>query len=473
MPAAAPTRVRRPLHGRRAVVQGGHAAGQAGPRQLPARPPCAAGRHAAVLAGLLAAPVSRALGPPPECTRCRSATAHLGPACRGGALRNAAHACLDRALHPCVQEPSAARVHGGDGGAALDAVPPLGRRPAAQPRAAAGLGGRGPECARPGGRWVAGCRRTAGAVTQGCCPAAALCMRTHRSCGQLAGADRSEGQWFASSVAVLLPTWPSPEQPHGAWCLLCGSPAVSCQLALRVPAPLSLGWGPPVVPVARHAHARRLHLASPRPAALFPPSTALLLHVLLAWLTWNPGYCSTPLLAAPLSRQRQASLATALDTFSLPLAAMQPTAAQAPKLTGEPACRYGDGSSVGVGFFSAIRQAALPAAPGAHTQASILCAWPQRCGSTSPSTSRRRCSTFGCGLRRCASARRPPPRRGSAACGSGWPAQRRPATAACTATLVVARRRRRCCAPRFLTTLWPPAGVWCSDDLGAAACRDR
>ena len=62
---------------------------------------------------------------------------------------------------------------------------------------------------------------------------------------------------------------------------------------------------------------------------VLPPLPALLLHVGHTVLTWNPAYCSTPLLAAPLSRSRQAVLAHWLELGGLPLAAMQPIAGAA------------------------------------------------------------------------------------------------------------------------------------------------
>ena len=72
---------------------------------------------------------------------------------------------------------------------------------------------------------------------------------------------------------------------------------------------------------------------------VLPPLPALLLHVGHTVLTWNPAYCSTPLLAAPLSRSRQAVLAHWLELGGLPLAAMQPIAGQlAMTYEGEAAC---------------------------------------------------------------------------------------------------------------------------------------
>lgn len=74
---------------------------------------------------------------------------------------------------------------------------------------------------------------------------------------------------------------------------------------------------------------------------VLPPLPALLLHVGHTVLTWNPAYCSTPLLAAPLSRSRQAVLAHWLELGGLPLAATQPMwiAWQlATKFRGEAAC---------------------------------------------------------------------------------------------------------------------------------------
>ena len=73
---------------------------------------------------------------------------------------------------------------------------------------------------------------------------------------------------------------------------------------------------------------RSLGLALIACCHVLPPLPALLLQAGHTALTWNPGYCSTLLLAAPLAQQRQAALARVLELGSLPLAAVQPIAGQ-------------------------------------------------------------------------------------------------------------------------------------------------
>ena len=61
---------------------------------------------------------------------------------------------------------------------------------------------------------------------------------------------------------------------------------------------------------------------------MHPPLAALLAHLALAALAWNPLYCTTAALAAPLARQRQAALAKLLDALCMPLVAVQPIVGQ-------------------------------------------------------------------------------------------------------------------------------------------------
>jgi hypothetical protein len=57
------------------------------------------------------------------------------------------------------------------------------------------------------------------------------------------------------------------------------------------------------------------------------PGSTLLTSALWGLLTTNaPGYCSTSLLAHPLSLERQHSAAQLLESAALPLAAVQPVA---------------------------------------------------------------------------------------------------------------------------------------------------
>ena len=63
---------------------------------------------------------------------------------------------------------------------------------------------------------------------------------------------------------------------------------------------------------------------------MHPPLAALLAHAAVAALAWNPLYCTTAALAAPLARQRQAALARLLDALCMPLAAVQPIVGQLP-----------------------------------------------------------------------------------------------------------------------------------------------
>lgn len=89
---------------------------------------------------------------------------------------------------------------------------------------------------------------------------------------------------------------------------------------------------------------RALGLALMTCCHMFSPLPALLLHACYTLLTWNPGYCSTALLAAPLAQLRQAELARALELASLPLAAVQPIAGQlAVTFEGEAYCRWEGG----------------------------------------------------------------------------------------------------------------------------------
>lgn len=91
---------------------------------------------------------------------------------------------------------------------------------------------------------------------------------------------------------------------------------------------------PPLLPCT--AGTRALGVALLTSCHMFPPLPSLLLHAVHSRLTFTPYYCSTPLLSAPLARQRQAGLARALELASLPLAAYQPIAGHlAAKFEGE------------------------------------------------------------------------------------------------------------------------------------------
>lgn len=75
----------------------------------------------------------------------------------------------------------------------------------------------------------------------------------------------------------------------------------------------------------------RLALPCPLCAVMHPPLAALVLHAFVTAMSWNPAYCTTPLLAAPLVRQRQVGLARLLDWASMPLAAVQPITVRLPR----------------------------------------------------------------------------------------------------------------------------------------------
>ncbi len=69
-----------------------------------------------------------------------------------------------------------------------------------------------------------------------------------------------------------------------------------------------------------------------------PPAATLLVQAVLAALVTagnSAGYCSTPLLASPLSRVRMQRLASVLETATLPAAvALQPLPSGASALRG-------------------------------------------------------------------------------------------------------------------------------------------
>lgn len=60
------------------------------------------------------------------------------------------------------------------------------------------------------------------------------------------------------------------------------------------------------------------------------PLAALVAHAVITLRAWNPLYCTTALLSAPLARQRQAALARVLDALCVPLQAVQPIVGQLP-----------------------------------------------------------------------------------------------------------------------------------------------
>lgn len=67
---------------------------------------------------------------------------------------------------------------------------------------------------------------------------------------------------------------------------------------------------------------------------LMPPATTLVTQLLLLLLTRNDHYCEVPLLQAPLTQQRVAALASALEYLTLPIRLLQP-AASSPLRRGE------------------------------------------------------------------------------------------------------------------------------------------
>lgn len=216
---------------------------------------------------------------------------------------------------------------------------------------------------------------------------------------------------------------------------------------------------PPLPPLLCAAGMRSLGLALIACCHVLPPLPALLLQAGHTALTWNPGYCSTLLLAAPLAQQRQAALARVLELGSLPLAAVQPIALQLPAaLSGASGwssslvCLWCwqrlPGSQAAGADGLACRSACCP------LQTRMRSAWPPRRGCTSPPASLHPCfSLCGCGPRprRCAT---PPACRSARA--SGPAAPQRHVTGKCTGRWGVRRGRWR--APPLPTSLQPIAG---------------
>ena len=126
----------------------------------------------------------------------------------------------------------------------------------------------------------------------------------------------------------------------GAQGLARPAPALPAMWLLCLPFPLSAMGAPRL---AIHLPYPSLHPYQLLPAAMHTPLAALLAHLGLAALAWNPLYCTTAALAAPLARQRQAALARLLDVLCMPLGAVQPIVGQLPtsfegERRGLPAC---------------------------------------------------------------------------------------------------------------------------------------
>lgn len=94
------------------------------------------------------------------------------------------------------------------------------------------------------------------------------------------------------------------------------------------------GYSPPALaplnparlrPSRRAAGMRVLPLLCMSSFMPLPPLAALLTHLALAALTWNPGaFCSTRLLQDSLSQRRLGIAARVLEYAAMPLAAVQP-----------------------------------------------------------------------------------------------------------------------------------------------------